>query len=281
MLEIASQMILCLLLAALIGAIIGYILGKSTCADDDCGENNTKVHADDTHSTQGIASTNTETSAVATAVAATATATEHVSVNSESIGIQPALLTTARNGKADNLTHINGVDVKLEEELNNSGVYHYDQIASWDSENMEWANDALGFPGRAQKEEWVPQAKILASGKETESSKSVDGGEVDSSTANKPVVLSEARNGKADNLTRIKGIGAKIEDELNKVGIYHFDQIASWGDSNIQWADDALGFPGRAKREKWVSQASTLASGEATEFSKRVDAGEVDSSNKS
>ncbi len=33
MFEIASQIIICLILAALLGWIIGYLMGKSTCSD--------------------------------------------------------------------------------------------------------------------------------------------------------------------------------------------------------------------------------------------------------
>ena len=97
----------------------------------------------------------------------------------------------------------------------------------------------------------------------------------------KPLLLSEPRGGKKDNLTRIKGIGLNIEDSLNAIGIYHFDQIAAWDDENIAWADSTLGFPGRAKRERWVAQAKALDAGEETEFSKRVDAGEVSTSKQS
>ena len=39
-----------------------------------------------------------------------------------------------------------------------------------------------------------------------------------------------------------------------------------------------LSFPGRIQREDWIGQAVALASGDETEFSKRVDKGEVDSS---
>jgi len=278
MLEIASQMILCLLLAALIGAIIGYLLGKSTCADDDCGQDDTEAYVDDNYSVHNAHKIDS-TTAVA-GVAATTISTSGAT-DLGNIVKKPLLLTAARNGKPDKLTHIKGVGDKVEEELNNSGIYHYDQIASWDDKNIAWADDTLGFPGRAERERWVPQAKILASGETTEFSKSFNASDIDSNVANKPSLLSGPRNGQSDNLTLIKGVGAKIEAELNNVGIYHFDQIASWNPDNIQWADDTLGFPGRAEREEWVKQATTLASGEATEFSKRVDAGEVTSSKKS
>ncbi len=40
--------------------------------------------------------------------------------------------------------------------------------------------------------------------------------------------LAAPRGGKADNLTRIKGIGTVNEGKLHALGIFHFDQIAAW-----------------------------------------------------
>ena len=173
MLEIASQMILCLLLAALIGAIIGYILGKNTCADDNCGKVTTKTPIDDDHSVKNMHDITSTTSSIGD----TATGAAVSSIESK-----PELLSEARDGKPDNLTLIKGIGAKIEEELNKVGIYHFDQIASWNTDNIEWADDTLGFPGRANREKWVSQAHTLASGEETEFSKRVDAGEVASST---------------------------------------------------------------------------------------------------
>jgi len=95
-----------------------------------------------------------------------------------------------------------------------------------------------------------------------------------------PKTLEAPLNGKADNLCKIKGIGPVIESKLNDLGIFHFEQIASWGEEEIAWVDSHLSFSGRIIRENWVGQAKLLAKGEDTEFSKRVDKGEVESSRK-
>ncbi len=96
----------------------------------------------------------------------------------------------------------------------------------------------------------------------------------------KPLALDGPRDGKKDDLKRIKGIGPKIEGTLNGLGIYHFDQISTWDRKTIKWVDNYLSFKGRIDREKWVSQAGKLATGKETEFSKRVDKGSVPSSRK-
>ncbi|WP_375265432.1 hypothetical protein [Planktotalea sp.] len=92
----------------------------------------------------------------------------------------------------------------------------------------------------------------------------------------KPATLTAAREGGADDLKRIKGIGPKLEKLCNSMGFYHFDQIAAWTADELAWVNSNLeGFKGRATRDKWVAQAKLLAVGEDTEFSKRVDKGSV------
>ncbi len=67
---------------------------------------------------------------------------------------------------------IKGVGPKLERLLHSIGIYHYDQVAKWTAEELAWVDENLvGFKGRASRDEWVAQAKLLASGQETEFSK--------------------------------------------------------------------------------------------------------------
>jgi NADH-quinone oxidoreductase subunit E len=94
----------------------------------------------------------------------------------------------------------------------------------------------------------------------------------------RPAGLKAARDGKADDLKRIKGIGKVNEGKLNALGVFHFDQVAAWDRPAIRWVGTYLAFPGRIDREDWVNQAAMLAGGGDTEFSKRVDKGEVPSS---
>lgn len=92
----------------------------------------------------------------------------------------------------------------------------------------------------------------------------------------KPPTLDKARDGGADNLKEIKGVGPKLEQLLNKMGFFHFDQIAVWREKEIAWVDENLeGFKGRVTRDDWVAQAKILAEGGETEFSKKVDKGGV------
>ena len=85
-----------------------------------------------------------------------------------------------------------------------------------------------------------------------------------------PEILSGPRAGKADDLKMLKGVGPKLEQTLNELGFYHFDQIAAWGPAEVAWVDNRLTFKGRIERDGWIEQAGKLASGEETEFAKRA-----------
>jgi len=85
----------------------------------------------------------------------------------------------------------------------------------------------------------------------------------------KPPVLTQPRDGGADNLKLLKGVGPKLEETLNALGFYHFDQVAGWRKKEIEWVDNNLKFKGRIERDGWVAQAKILAKGGETEFSKR------------
>ena len=92
----------------------------------------------------------------------------------------------------------------------------------------------------------------------------------------KPEMLKKARAGGADDLKQIKGVGPKLEKMLNTMGVYHFDQVASWRAKEVKWVDENLeGFKGRVSRDEWVKQAKVLAKGGTTEFSKKVKKGGV------
>ncbi len=87
-------------------------------------------------------------------------------------GTKPATLDKPRAGGADDLKMIKGVGPKLEEMLHSLGFYHYDQVAAWKDAEVAWVDQNLkGFKGRATRDAWVEQAKLLAAGEETEFSK--------------------------------------------------------------------------------------------------------------
>jgi len=130
---------------------------------------------------------------------------------------------------------------------------------------------SASLPGQdelaARKGDWKYQAPAAAKPKKAKAKKA----KAVEASGDKPEMLSGPRDGKADDLKMIKGVGPKLEGVLNGIGIYHFDQIAGWGADHVAWADQNLvGFKGRVSRDNWVNQAGKLAAGEETDFAKRA-----------
>ena len=62
-----------------------------------------------------------------------------------------------------------------------------------------------------------------------------------------------------DDLTQINGIGPYIEQRLNEIGIYNYDQISRFKEEDIRILTDLIDFfPGRIERDNWIAQAESL-----------------------
>jgi len=143
---------------------------------------------------------------------------------------------------------------------------------SADNGSKQTANDAMPVVATASGASVPPPA--------TKTVPKSDTGDVGATPSQdegtRPEALSAPRGDGADDLKKIKGVGPKLEVLLNDLGFYHFDQIAKWNDAEVAWVDQNLkGFKGRVSRDKWVSQAKTLSAGGETDFSKKVDDGDV------
>ena len=75
-------------------------------------------------------------------------------------------------------------------------------------------------------------------------------------------------DGEPDDLKMIAGVGPKLEELLNGLGIFHFQQIADWERRDVIWVDNYLQFTGRIDRDNWVEQAIALAKGGRDEYVK-------------
>jgi len=148
------------------------------------------------------------------------------------------------NGDPDDLKVILGIGSVLEEKLNDMGIYHYSQIAEFSADDIDNVNTHLNFPGRIERDEWVPQAQELMRGGEARQLKYLD-----------------APEGDKNDLKLISGVGPVLEGKLNELGIYHFWQIAKFESKDIDLVNDAMAFPGRIERDEWIAQAQNLADG--------------------
>lgn len=71
-------------------------------------------------------------------------------------------------------------------------------------------------------------------------------------------------------LTRLKGVGPKLAQQLRELGVERIDQIAAWTEADIERVDAALGrFQGRILRDDWVGQARLLESGDRAAYESR------------
>lgn len=109
----------------------------------------------------------------------------------------------------------------------------------------------------------APPAAPPAQSAPAETAKAV--AEVVPGDEDKPATLGAPREGGADDLKKIKGVGPKLEALLHRLGFFHFDQIANWTDREVAWVDQNLeGFKGRVVRDNWVEQAKDLAAGRSS-----------------
>lgn len=75
-----------------------------------------------------------------------------------------------------------------------------------------------------------------------------------------PALLDAPRGGKPDDLTALRGIGAKLAASLNEIGIYHVDQIAALDAEGIDWLDENIpGFKLACTRFDIVAGAANRA----------------------
>ena len=163
MLEIASQIVICLLIAALIGFIIGYLVCKSLSKKTNSvpteevteKEEPLVVEKNEIEEMQ-IPTENIVSDAVK--------ALEEVdSQEIEELGSQkPELLDSPRNNKKDTLSKIKGIGPKVEKQLNEAGIYHFEQIANWLDANRNWRACSQPSSRPSIKDLWVAQAKSLS-----------------------------------------------------------------------------------------------------------------------
>lgn len=131
-----------------------------------------------------------------------------------------------------------------------------------DLENV--SGDEDDFEDEDEEEDEGAFAAEAILGRLEEEDALADAGEAGDVVPARPLALERPVEGAPDDLTLIGGIGPRIQEVLNSLGIYHFDQIADWSPENIAWIDDYLHFNGRVKREGWVEQAAILV-GEGAE----------------
>jgi len=86
-------------------------------------------------------------------------------------------------------------------------------------------------------------------------------GAAEKPVAAKPAKAAGSRRAKADDLKKISGVGPKLEQVLNGMGVSRFADIAGWSVEDAARIDAEIGLGGRIERDGWIAQARALAGG--------------------
>ncbi len=100
------------------------------------------------------------------------------------------------------------------------------------------------------KKSQVKQQNTQTSSKTTVNKKASEKVSIKSEEASKPF--------EKDDLKTINGIGPKLENQLNAMGIASFRQIAEFSPSDVIKVSESLAFPGRIERDNWIDSAKKL-----------------------
>jgi predicted flap endonuclease-1-like 5' DNA nuclease len=165
----------------------------------------------------------------------------------------------AKKEEADDLTIISGIGGWIMEKLNVLDIYTFRQISNFTEEDIHLVTEAIEyFPGRIERDEWILQAQELVriAGKKSELLKRI--------RERKGSIyydrLGIAHKYEANNLTLIRGIGLWIEERLNMLDIYTFEQISKLTQADVDTITEILEIsPGRIDRDNWVNQARGLS----------------------
>ena len=191
--QIALAVLLWILLAFFVGCIVGYVLrlivhraeegtieeniepAASVAAEPAAVEHEQHMRLADTDPPQANAAKSqpvlSETTAAGYTAANDQAEIAHTEPRPEEAALRPAQpkgIASPRGGTADELQQISGVGPKIELTLHRLGIFHFDQIAGWTTEEVQWVDDHLKFKGRIARDEWIKQARQFASGRANE-----------------------------------------------------------------------------------------------------------------
>ena len=247
LIQLAMQIIFCLLIAAILGAIIGYLLGKmSKCDKDDYDLDlqDKKRELNDYENRQTLNSYDNDT---------------------VSSGIDKT-----KGMAAAGVAGAGAVGAGLYNSTKDIGSNIGDSIGDRFDKTKSIVNDA-----KDSVQNFGSDAKdYVVNDSEKVTREIADDYTVGQEIGVRPSSIDKPTNSEIDDLKEVSGIGLKIEEVLNSLGIYHFKQISEWSPENIEWIENYLSIKRRVKKEDWIGQATLLASGGFTDFSKKVQRGE-------
>ncbi len=149
----------------------------------------------------------------------------------------------AAKAKPDALSKITGLDLKMEKILNNATINSYAQMSKLMEADIPVMASIMKVPATAINKNWF-----------------VEAAKIEANIGSTPVKLID-KIGLAidkDDLTLIKGIGEKLEQQLNKAGIATFKQLAAMDKADITELATLVGLKNAVIKPEWFVAAKKL-----------------------
>ena len=138
---------------------------------------------------------------------------------------------------------LSGISPEVRDELYRMGLYNRHQINALDNDARRLLTRWFAGPrfgvDLTQAFGWLSSLKELP--------QSLNFGQV----------FSE-RPRRVDDLSLIEGVEPSTESDLNRIGIYHFAQIANWSPENVSAISETLNLDHSIIHEHWIAQAKKL-----------------------
>lgn len=122
-------------------------------------------------------------------------------------------------------------------------------IAGWTGVKSDKGDYTQNRTGKSEMK------KRVAEGEANEKVAAKTAASSDGETAKPGNLLSAPRDGQADDLTALNGVGPAMQTKMNEAGVYHFDQIAAWTEAEAEYMADQLG--AASKMAGWVEDAKS------------------------
>lgn len=166
----------------------------------------------------------------------------------------------ASMNEKDDLQQINGIGSYIEKQLNELGIYTFEQICAWDDAIIEQVTTAIEFfPGRIKKDDWKGQACALKNGS---NNKDIE-----------PVTTTNPKTSvQLNNLKIVEGIGPKIEKILKTADITNLEVLSNADLDTLKAILKKAGGRFRlAVPDTWAKQADMAVKGDLEALKKYQD----------
>jgi N utilization substance protein A len=177
----------------------------------------------------------------------------------------------AELGIAEDLLAFDYLNLETKVELGRKGVKTLDDLADLAGDELvELLPDAgldeetAGQLVMAARAHWFEGEEEPAAEAEAEEEGEDEEAELDAAPVDPDMIEGERPKpldgpiGEPDDLKKISGVGPRLEEKLNALGVYHYSQIAAFTPENVAWIDQYLNFKGRIDRDDWIGQAGLL-----------------------